>query len=266
MSDNVLIRPRSRSWARGRSTASPRRRNPGFTLIELLVVVSIIALLIALLLPALREARGVAEQTACQSNMRQIGLAMAMYIQENNEYMTGAYVDGVPVSNPAADGPAWDHWLAAQIMGYDGINFNRPKDGGRPDVILCPSDEKDAPKKQEPVYGSFGLHWRVAKPNWDQPAGQKDGGYVKWTTGFVDDPRTGDGRASELGVVFETGRYSHPIPYYANYSFYMWEFRHPAAGVGGNILFADFHVEGQAADPTGGSTETVYNLLWSTDK
>jgi len=56
-----------------------RRVRAGFTLIELLVVVSVIALLIALLLPALGEARRVARSTACASNLRQLGLASAGY-------------------------------------------------------------------------------------------------------------------------------------------------------------------------------------------
>lgn len=62
---------------------SPKSRN-GFTLIELLVVISIIALLIALLLPALESARGAARTSACLSNKRQCGIAVAMYANEWN--------------------------------------------------------------------------------------------------------------------------------------------------------------------------------------
>lgn len=57
----------------------------GFTLIELLVVISIIALLIAILLPALTQARAVAQGAACLSNQRQIGLAMVMYLGDNDD-------------------------------------------------------------------------------------------------------------------------------------------------------------------------------------
>ena len=56
----------------------------GFTLIELLVVISIIAILIALLLPALSAARQAAEVTLCSSNERQIALAIQDYANENN--------------------------------------------------------------------------------------------------------------------------------------------------------------------------------------
>ena len=58
---------------------------PAFTLIELLVVISIIALLIAILLPALQAARAVARSSACLSQERQIGLAMAMYVDASRD-------------------------------------------------------------------------------------------------------------------------------------------------------------------------------------
>ena len=56
----------------------------GFTLIELLVVIAIIALLLAILMPAMRKAKEFARETTCKSNQRSIGLAILMYLGDND--------------------------------------------------------------------------------------------------------------------------------------------------------------------------------------
>ena len=63
-----------------------RRTTEAFTLIELLVVIAIIAILAALLLPALAKAQRKAKQTACLNNLRQLGLATIMYVNDNRAY------------------------------------------------------------------------------------------------------------------------------------------------------------------------------------
>lgn len=108
-----------------------RTRSPGFTLMELLCVLVILALLAALLFPVFSGAREKVRQTACVSNMRQIGLAFRLYMQDNEETF--------PINRTCVGMP-----IPHETQCEEGMNVTGWVDMVsvyiRSDVFKCPSD------------------------------------------------------------------------------------------------------------------------------
>lgn len=96
---------------------SSRRRTKsgwrgGFTLIELLVVIAIIAILAAILFPVFARAREAARATSCKSNLKQIGLAVKMYLQDYDETTPWSVNESVWESSPLGPKPYWGVFYA----------------------------------------------------------------------------------------------------------------------------------------------------------
>ncbi|HSU54244.1 MAG TPA: prepilin-type N-terminal cleavage/methylation domain-containing protein, partial [Candidatus Dormibacteraeota bacterium] len=94
------------------SNAKEKSKNCGFTLIELLVVIAIIAILAAMLLPALAGAKAKGQRIQCVSQMRQLGVGFNLFASENEDrYPPAAY-------GTSGGQLAWDSW----IHRYIGVN------------------------------------------------------------------------------------------------------------------------------------------------
>lgn len=121
---------------------TPRRAYAGFTLIELLVVISIIALLIGILLPALSAARKTARASASLSNVRQLGISLLTYSTDNKDAFP-------PSSAIVLPGGGSQQWHDIARIGYylpqeDRIGTGGPNDSFGGSVFIDPADQPDS--------------------------------------------------------------------------------------------------------------------------
>src|SRR3954470_16817723 len=140
------------------------KQRRAFSLVELMVVVGIIAILIGLLLPALTRAKAQANSVACKSNLRQLGIMMQTYVNDNGGWLFPVGPEG-PDGQPTTLGtnkppherwpiymhfselrPAMSNPLPYDPSLYDGMAGNVEPPGFpaapfTPKLLLCPSDE-----------------------------------------------------------------------------------------------------------------------------
>jgi prepilin-type N-terminal cleavage/methylation domain-containing protein/prepilin-type processing-associated H-X9-DG protein len=137
-----------------------QKTSSAFTLIELLVVIAIIAILAAMLLPALSSAKRRAQQIACVNGLKQLSLANVMYAQDNKVYVG-------PMNTNALDSQG--DWMGAMISYY----------GNATNVIFCPTapDKGNPGNLNAPGTADSAWHWAISTPEY---AGSY--GYNSWLT------------------------------------------------------------------------------------
>ena len=164
------------------------KRPAAFTLVELLVVIGIIAILVALLLPALTRAREQAKTAQCLSNLRQIGQGLAMYTSDSKGWLCPGWI-----ANPSSNGAGIEHYATILV----GLKYLKaPNQADQQDVTSSGNSVFRCPNgiefKHDTSGGATGL---------DEPVTQEDArGAMAWRRTSLD----GVNKWLASGVIIDT--------------------------------------------------------------
>ena len=129
-----------------------------FTLIELLIVVSIIALLLAMLIPSLRRARDLAKLSVCATNLSQLGVAITVYAEQNRDRIPHSPACGGPFDFLCADVATNQLWIGEENEGHPmqpiGLGLLIDKHARDRNTYFCPADNTNNRREELPRIGS----------------------------------------------------------------------------------------------------------------
>ena len=121
------------------------RHSIGFTLVELLVVIAIIALLLSILTPSLMKAKALARRLKCTGNLRQIHLAVNLYLDTNDNTYPCA-------QDPVSTTPFYWLWMGRGWRSFVEPYLDGNIDVNNPSVLLCPADSTEPHKYESTSY------------------------------------------------------------------------------------------------------------------